>query len=140
MRSMVTSLPAKALTLYLSLALIIISTAAGPAEAMFVPAAAPQQSMTPGSLPASRSADLEKIQSALELKIIRQILVDNGLSREETMARLNRLSDEQVHQLASNVDSLEAGGHGAGWVAGVIVLALLVVVLIFLVEGRIQIK
>ena len=80
------------------------------------------------------------MQTALESKVVRQALIDNGLTPEEAMIRMNKLSDEQVHQLATHADSLQAGGDPIGFLVGVVVLALLVVVLIFLLEGRIQIR
>ncbi len=38
--------------------------------------------------------------------------MDLGLYSEEAMAMVNKLSDEQVHQFASQLDSLQAGGVG----------------------------
>ncbi len=56
------------------------------------------------------------------------------------MARLNTLSDGQIHQLATQTDSLQAGGDAVGFLIGVMVLAILVVVLIYLVQGRIEVR
>jgi hypothetical protein len=56
------------------------------------------------------------------------------------MARISNLSDEQIHQLATNTDALQAGGDGVGVLVGIIILAILVVVLIYLLQGRIEIK
>ena len=42
-----------------------------------------------------RMADLQKIQTVLELKVVRQRLEDFGLSQEEINARLAALSDDQ---------------------------------------------
>ena len=139
MRSMVRSFYTKPLVIYLVVALIAISTFAGPAEAMFIPAG-PQQHSAETAVSAARVADLAKIQTALESKIIRQKLMDYGLSPEETMARVNKLSDAQIHQLAAHTDSLQAGGDGLGLLIGLVILALLVVLLIYLVEGRIEIR
>lgn len=140
MKSMLKAFYAKPLIIYLSAALITISTFAGPAEAMFVPAAPHQNPTEATAASAERGADLARIQAALESKIIRQKLMDEGLSPQETMARLNKLSDEQIHQLAAHTESLDAGGDGLGFVAGLVILALLVILLIFLIEGRIQIR
>jgi hypothetical protein len=140
MKNMLHAFYARPLSVYLIVALLAISAFAGPAEAMFIPAAS--QGENPSSSPDSstRAADLIKIQTALESKIIRQKLMDYGLSPEETMARVNTLTDDQIHQLASQTDSLQAGGDAVGFVVGVVIVALLVVLLIFLVQGRIQIK
>ncbi len=140
MKSVLKSFYSKPLVLYLAVALLAVSTAAGPAEAMFIPAV-PQGEST-GAAPdaAVRSADLIKIRSALESKIISQRLMDHGLTPEEAMIRVNMLSDDQVHQLASHTDSLQAGGDAAGVLVSLVIIALLVVLLIYLVQGRIVIK
>ena len=91
----------KPLVIYLVVALLAISTFAGPADAMFVPAS-PHRGMNESTaVSASRAADMTKVQMAFESKILRQKLMDYGLSPEETMARVNELSDEQIHQLAT---------------------------------------
>ncbi len=140
MRSMLRAFYTKPLVIYLAVALVSLSTLAGPAEAMFVPAAPHQDLPAANPVSAARTTDLARIQTALESKIIQQKLMDYGLSPEETMVRLNSLSDEQIHQLAAHTDAIEAGGDGVGLLVGVVILALLIVLLIFLVEGRIQIK
>jgi hypothetical protein len=141
LKSVLKSFYTKPLVMYLVAALLAISTAAGPADAMLI-STAPHQEPTAGSLTASasRTADLVKVQTALESKIIRQKLMDFGLSPDETMARLNGLSDEQIHQLAAHADSLQAGGDAVGFLASLIVIALLVVLLIFLVQGRVTVR
>jgi hypothetical protein len=128
------------LVIYLVVALLAISTFAGPAEAMFVPAA-PHQNMTEAAaVSEGRDADMAKIQLAFESKILQQKLMDYGISPEETMARLNKLSDEQIHQLATHTDSLQAGGDGVDLLIGLLVVAILVVVLVYLLNHRIEIK
>jgi len=140
MKNMIQAFYARPLIIYLIVALIAISAFAGSAEAMFI-SSAPQGESTTSVIDAStRSADLIKIQTALESKVIRQKLIDYGMNPEEAMARVKTMSDEQVHQLASHADSLQAGGDAAGFIVGVLIVALLVVLLIFLVQGRIQIK
>jgi len=104
MKTMLRAFYTKPLVIYLIVTLLAISTFAGPAEAMFVPAA-PHQIMTEATaVYVSRTADMAKIQTALESKILQQKLMDYGLSPEETMARVNKLSDEQIHQLATHMD------------------------------------
>jgi hypothetical protein len=140
LKSVLKSFYTKPLVMYLVVALLAISTFAGPADAMFMPAA-PNAGPAAASLAsAGRTADLVKVQTALESKIIRQKLMDFGLSPDETMARLNSLSDEQIHQLATHADSLQAGGDAVGVLASVLVIAILVVLLIFLVQGRVTVR
>jgi hypothetical protein len=71
---------------------------------------------------------MARIQVVIESKVVRQKLMDLGLSSEEAMARINKLSDEQVHQFASRLDSLQAGGVGGS----VLIIVLLLVVIILL--------
>ncbi len=133
MKNMLKAFYTKPLVIYLIVALVAISTFAGPVEAMFVPAA-PHQNMTEATaVSASRAADMAKIQTALESKILQQKLMDYGLSPEETMARVNKLSDEQVHQLATHADSLQAGGYGGGGGAGVLIFLFLVIIIVVLI-------
>jgi hypothetical protein len=56
------------------------------------------------------------------------------------VARVRRLSDGQLHALATHTDSLQAGGDGADLFFGLVIVALLVLVLVFLVQGRIEIR
>jgi hypothetical protein len=140
MKTMLKAFYTKPLVIYLVEALLAISTFAGPADAMFVPAAPHQDMIGATAVSAGRAADMAKIQMAFESKILRQKLMDYGLSPEEAMARVNKLSDEQIHQLATNTDSLQAGGDGVDVLVSLLVLAILVVVLIYLLDHRIEIK
>jgi hypothetical protein len=66
------------------------------------------------SLPASgtdRGQDLGTVQRVLEAKVVQQGLKDLGLSPEEINARLDQLSDAQLHQVAAQVESLSPGGQ-----------------------------
>ncbi len=114
---------------YLIGALIAISTFPGRAEAMFVPAAPHEDAVSPAQKPGNRDVDIAKIQAVLESKVIRQKLMDLGLSSEEAMARINKLSDKQVHQFASRIDSLQAGGG----VTELMIILLLVIIIILII-------
>jgi hypothetical protein len=87
-----------------------------------------------------RVADLEKIRKVLELKVISEKLKELGLTPDETQNRLDQLSDSQIHQIAHQIDELEVGGGGLGFVIGLLVIAILVVILIYLLGHRIEIK
>ncbi len=140
MKSILRSLYIKPVALYLTAALLAVSTFAGPAEAMFVPAAPPQDAAAAAKTTADRAADLARIQTALESKIVRQKLLDYGLSPEETLARINGLSDSQIHELAAHTGQIQAGGDPADFFFGLLIVALLVVVLVFLLQHRIEIR
>ena len=110
----------KLLSLYLVFAMLLLAV---PAQgwAMFIPAS--QESP-------ARQADLGAIQKTLESTVVKQRLVDFGLSPEEAMARINRLSDEQTHRLAANLDSLQAGADGVDALIFLLVVAIIVVVVL----------
>jgi len=110
----------KLLSLYLVFAMLSLTL---PAQgwAMFIPAnqAAP-----------ARQADLGVIQKTLETAVVKQRLMDFGLSSEEALARINRLSSEQTHKLAANLDSLQAGADGVDALIFLLVVAIVVVVVL----------
>lgn len=92
----------KLLSLYLVLATVLISF---PSQgwAMFLPI---DQDAT------TRQADMTSIRKSLESTMIKQRLIDFGLSPQEAVARIDTLSDEQIHHFASQLDSLQAGADG----------------------------
>ncbi len=140
MKSILKAFYARPLAVYLIAALIGISTFAGPAEAMFVSAAPGQGVSATTQTSVDRAADLARIQTALESKIVRQKLMDYGLSPEETLARVNGLSDKQIHEFAAHTDSIQAGADAGDVVVGLVVVALLVVVLVYLLQHRIEVR
>ena len=137
MQNMLKTFYTRPLVIYLVLALIAISTAAGPAEAMLLPVSAGAASGAPTT---DRAADLTTVQKILESKELRQKLLDYGLTPEEAEARISSLSDEQLHHLAANLDAVQAGGDALSTLLGIVIIALLVVLIIYLLEGRIEIK
>lgn len=114
----------KVLSLYLAVAVLALSF---PAQgwAMIVPA----------DRAAVRADDMARIQATLESTVVRQRLMDYGLDAEEAVARINTLSDEELHQFAANMDAVQAGGSILGDVL-VIVLIVLIVILILEVTGH----
>jgi len=137
MQNMLNAFYTRPLVLYLVLALIALSAAAGPAEAMLLPATLDAAQAGPDF---DRTEELSKVQKTLESKELRQKLLDYGLTPEETEARINSLSDDQLHRLAANLDAVQAGGDPTGVLVSLVIIALLVVLIIYLLEGRIEIK
>ena len=90
--------------------------------------------------PGERTADLGKIQKFLEMKMVRERLRDLGFTSEEIQSKIKDLNDQQLHQLALKVDELKVAGDGAGIVVGLIIIALLVVVIIYLSGHRVVVK
>jgi hypothetical protein len=125
MKGILPAFYAKRIPVYLVVALIASSFIAGTSEAMFMPAA-PQTQSAPLF---DRAADMVKVQNALESKALQQRLMDYGLSPANALAKINGLSDEQIHQLAANIDALQAGGAG-GHLILILLLIILIIVLI----------
>ncbi len=90
---------------------------------------------------AERSADLQKIQKFLEMKMVRERLQEYGLTQDEIQSRLGELSDQQIHQVALKLDDLKvAGDSGLGIIIAVLVIIVLVIIVIQLLGHRIVIK
>lgn len=58
-----------------------------------------------------RTDDLQKVQSTLELKMVKERLKQLGFTTEEIKEKLPLLSDEQLHQIAIQIDGLRVGGE-----------------------------
>ena len=85
-----------------------------------------------------RAEDLTKIQKVLELKAISERLTQLGLAQEEIKNRLDRLSDQQIHQAALQLDDLKVGqGDALGIVIALLVIAILLVILLNLTGRRV---
>jgi len=121
---------AKSLFTCLIVTLLALSIFIGPAEAMFVPAAPQQNTTNAAAGSADRTADLAKIQKVLESKVIQQKLMDYGLSPQEAMTRVSRLSDSQISLLASHTDALQAAGMRDSTIVIILLLVLLLVLII----------
>lgn len=107
---------------YLTVAFSVLSFASS-APAMFIP------SPNEGSASSHRDTDLQKIQKLLESKLVQHKLSQLGLTAEEIEARLHQLDDEQLHQIAGQINALEPGGG----TAEIVIIVVLLVVVVFLV-------
>jgi hypothetical protein len=87
-----------------------------------------------------RTADLQKIQKFLELKMIRERLQNLGFTADEIQARLNQMETAQIRQIALRLDDLQVGGNGGEAVIILILVAILVVVVIYAMGHKIIIK
>jgi hypothetical protein len=102
---------------YLTVAFSIVSFASS-APAMFIP------SPYGGTETGHREVNLQKIQKLLESKIVQHKLSQLGLTGGEIETRLQQLDDDQLHQIASQIQALEPGGNGE-WIIIVVLLALI---------------
>ena len=88
-----------------------------------------------------RASDLGKIQNAIETKMIGERLKQIGLTPDEIQKKLSQLGDQQIHQLAQQLDELRVGGD-SGWVAfGIVIgLAAIAILVIYLSGHEIVIR
>jgi len=80
-----------------------------------------------------RAQDLQTVQAVLEHKVVRQRLLELGLSDEEINGRLNRLSDAQLHQAAMQINSLLPGGSLDGALGTILTVLLIILVAVVIV-------
>ncbi len=112
----------KPIALYLIAALFIISVFPRVGNTAFVPSE---------GIAFDRTSDINKIQRALEIKVVKQRLEALGLNQEEIKTRLTQLSDQQLHQLATKIDDLKLGqGHDAIGLLTMILICLFLVLLL----------
>jgi len=71
-----------------------------------------------------RSSDIDKIRKVLEMKMVRERLKNFGFTPDEIEKKLIQLDDQQIHQLALNLDELKVGSSDVWvWVLVILLLA-----------------
>ena len=95
--------------------------------AMLAPA---QGAAAAGGQAYDRAGDMKTVQTALESKIVRERLKALGMTDKEIESRLTRLSDQQVHQLAKDVNTLGPGGG----IVGILIVVMLVLAVVYLIH------
>ncbi len=123
----------KSIATYLACAMFVIGIAPR-VDASLAPSAALALDQT------DRSVDLAILQTALEQKIVKERLANLGFTSDEIRARLDQLSDQQLHQVARHIDNLKVGGDGIEIIIGVLFIAILVVLLLHLTGHRVIVK
>lgn len=89
----------------------------------------------------ARSEEVSKVQSFLENKIVVQKLVDYGVSTEEAKAKVEAMSAQELHRLASLTDRAAAGtDSGIGILIGLAILVILIIVIFKLMNKEIVVR
>lgn len=108
---------------FLSLMVILIAL---PALAGPIPSkTAPNQSLD------SRAADLAVVRDVTANEQVARVLADHGFTQEEVDRKLAQLSNQDLHQLAQNLDQVQAAGltrQEWAWIA-IAAVAVLVIIL-----------
>lgn len=121
----------KPLIIYLSFAFFLIASIPQNSWAYFI---------EPQPLNFSREADIDKIQRVLESKIVSQRLAELGLSMDEINSRLNEMNNAEMHQFASQLESLMPGGDTIIAIMGLLVIVILVLVILQLTGHKVVVK
>ncbi len=85
-----------------------------------------------GKTVSARDIDEIKVKRALENKLVAEKLMGHGLSEEQVLEKMEKMSDAEVHQITSLSDRIPSGGDGLGVVIGVLVVVALVLVILYL--------
>ena len=98
-----------------------------------LPAAAERIASKPEDPSAKRAADLSRVSDMVARDEVAQALAAHGLTELEIQQRLTRLSDEDLHRLATNLDQVQAAGNVPQyiWILLAIFLAVSILVMIF---------
>lgn len=90
---------------------------------------------------AARAADLAKVQTLLEQKVVLQKLLDYGVSADEAMAKIRAMSNRDLHRLASLADrAAEGANDGVGILIGIAILIILVIIIMKLLNKEIIVR
>ena len=124
----------RVLIAYLIISTLVFSFASSQANAMFITPSAADSTV-------SNSADIAKVKTFLELKIVQQRLSDFGFSGDEISNRINQLSQDQLHQIATHIDGLDYGGDsGLSAVISLLIIVILVLVILQITGHKVIIK
>jgi hypothetical protein len=74
--------------------------------------------------------DLAQVQSFLENKIVVQKLVDYGVTPEQALAKVQGMSAEDLHRLASLTERAAVGADGSIGLIGLLVAIILIIVIL----------
>ncbi len=84
--------------------------------------------------------ELNIIQRALENELVKAKFEAFGLTPDEIQAKLQGLSDEQIHLLAQASDNVLAGADGGEVVIAVLLIILLILLIMYLMGHRVVVK
>jgi len=109
-------------------AVLLFSLMPMESKGMLAPA---DESIISTGVGSGRTEDLQTVRKVLEQKIVQQRLQDIGLSQEDINARLDRLSDGQLHVMATQLNAvIPAGDNGTVWtIVGILLIVVLVILL-----------
>ena len=87
-----------------------------------------------------RQQDMATVKKILEQKLVQQRLKALGYSEQEVTARLDKLSDNELHRLATQLDTLTAGGNGLSVIVSILVIVGIIALILFITGKRLVIQ
>jgi len=87
-----------------------------------------------------RQQDTTTIKKVLEQKLVKQRLKVLGYSEDEVKDRLDKLSDNELHRFATQLDVLAAGGDVLGVLVAILVIVGIIALILFITGKRISIQ
>ena len=87
-----------------------------------------------------RQQDTATIKKVLEQKLVKQRLKVLGYSEDEVKARLDKLSDNELHRFATQLDALTAGGDALGVLVAILVIVAIIALILFITGKRVVIQ
>ena len=87
-----------------------------------------------------RQQDIATIKMILEQKLVKQRLKALGFSEDEVKARLDKLSNNELHKFATQLDTLAAGGDGLGVLVAILLIVGIIALILFITGKRVVIQ
>ncbi len=87
-----------------------------------------------------RQQDTATIKKVLEQKLVKQRLKTLGYSEDEVKARLDKLSDNELHRFATQLDTLTVGGDALGVLVAILVIVAIIALILFITGKRVVIQ
>ena len=87
-----------------------------------------------------RQQDTATIKKVIEQKLVKQRLKALGYSEDEVKARLDKLSDNELHRFATQLDALTAGGDVLGVLVVILVIVGIIALILFITGKRVVIQ
>jgi hypothetical protein len=87
-----------------------------------------------------RQQDTATIKKILEQKLVRDRLKALGYDEDEVKARLDKLSDNELHRFATQLDALTVGGDFWTVLVTILVIVGIIAIILFITDKKIVIQ
>jgi len=87
-----------------------------------------------GDVGSTREKDLAQIEQWLSNPVVVEKLAEKGVTPDGMRAKLDNMSDHDVHMLAQRLENVKSGEGAAGLIISVLIIAALVYLIYYLVQ------